>query len=223
MAVDVSKHLVDALKDEKITAHERPFGFFQSFLNRFKAILCFSLQSPWGPLRCLILCLISDILHNSGSIYKPGAAVYRNEFETSLPAAFERFHSLFKGAKELKLVKRVLSSWCERAIFTPRFIQGHLDSKLLHKPILYLFYTFMENVFFKFHKVFRFSLDMCCKVGGLHDERSLRRLRRPTLGPSPGEARGVASAALQPVGDTWRCAQGVGVYHHNDYLILHVQ
>ncbi|CAK9118426.1 unnamed protein product [Durusdinium trenchii] len=49
MAIDVSKHLLESLEDEKITAHER----------------------------CLRLCLISDILHNAGSLYKPGAFVSR--------------------------------------------------------------------------------------------------------------------------------------------------
>eukprot|EP00435_Cladocopium_sp_Y103_P024770 s1745_g6.t1 len=92
MAIDVSRHLLDGLEEEDITAHER----------------------------CLRLCLVSDILHNAASIYKPGAVVYRREFETHLPKTFEDFHRLFRGVKDLSLVHRILASWTERVTWPTR-------------------------------------------------------------------------------------------------------
>lgn len=80
--------------------------------------------------RSLRLCVVSDILHNTATIYKQGAIVYKREFEHALPGVFEKFHVLFQGERKQPLVHRVLQSWVDRAIFTAKYVKG-LEASML--------------------------------------------------------------------------------------------
>lgn len=163
MAIDVSRHLLDSLEEEDITAHER----------------------------CLRLCLVSDILHNAASIYKPGAVVYRREFETHLPKTFEDFHRLFRGVKDLSLVHRILASWIERAIFTPKFTKG-LEASMIKGIISAEGVKLPDALMVKvaeWQSQHFSQLEKICKVQGLNWDVQLSEKAEAIGGRFPEELR----------------------------------
>eukprot|EP00434_Breviolum_minutum_P000883 symbB.v1.2.000780.t1/scaffold42.1/size391715/9 len=163
MAIDVSRHLLDSLEEEDITAHER----------------------------CLRLCLISDILHNASSTYRPGAVVYRREFETHLPGSFEHFHHLFKGVKDLSLVKRILTSWMERAIFTPKFVKG-LEASMIKGIVSAQGINLPDSLLVKvaeWQSQHFSQLEKICKVQGMNWDVQLSEKAEAMEGRFPEELR----------------------------------
>jgi len=163
MAIDVSRHLLDSLEEEDITAHER----------------------------CLRLCLISDILHNASSTYRPGAVVYRREFETHLPGSFEHFHHLFKGVKDLSLVKRILTSWMERAIFTPKFVKG-LEASMIKGIVSAQGISLPDSLLVKvaeWQSQHFSQLEKICKVQGMNWDVQLSEKAEAIGGRFPEELR----------------------------------
>jgi len=102
--VQVARELVEALLETELTLLERVVRLF----------------------------LISDVVHNSGSVIAMANAwCYRREFEAQQPETFERLHSAYRGEesrvaadKAGDLVMRVLRSWQTRAVFSSQFVKG---------------------------------------------------------------------------------------------------
>eukprot|EP00899_Mesostigma_viride_P019993 jgi/Mesvir1/27996/Mv20193-RA.4 len=83
------------------------------------------------PTKVARLFLVSDILHNSGSVAVKHAAAYRREFESRLPEIFESFNELFRsitGRMTLHTLKdhvqRVLRAWSSWFLFSDGFLTG---------------------------------------------------------------------------------------------------
>uniref|UniRef100_A0A7S4RUJ3 CID domain-containing protein n=1 Tax=Alexandrium monilatum TaxID=311494 RepID=A0A7S4RUJ3_9DINO len=103
-AVQIAHELVEALQEADLTLAERVVRLY----------------------------LISDVVHNSGSVIAMANAwCYRREFEAQLPEAFERLHAAYRGEDSRMVaerageqVSRILRSWQVRAVFSPQFIKG---------------------------------------------------------------------------------------------------
>jgi hypothetical protein len=102
-AVEIAKELLDGLVEDGVALRDRVHRLF----------------------------LVSDVLSNSGSTTAKSAWCYRREFESHLPAVFEKLQGFYRAEENLlsreraaKVVFKILQAWEKRAVFAAQYIKG---------------------------------------------------------------------------------------------------
>lgn len=88
--------------------------------------LCASIMQGDASQLVARLCLLSDVLHNSHCT-RPGASIYRRQFQEFLPEIFERLREICEGVPAVDLRERVLKllgAWSEWSSFPPMIVKG---------------------------------------------------------------------------------------------------